>query len=175
MENTKPPYATDIIYYIAKENALARWDDKTNSFVVLNVTATKFEELETKVSSHITKIESAQVLENVAKIGDLEESINALRELLGESGSGDSSAVSIVSRIEALENNESVIAGKIETIEGKFTEIAATYQTLTKAAEEHKAITDRIDAIDGENGQIATLNTKIENLTQDGGRIDEIE
>jgi hypothetical protein len=38
-ENVNPPYATDVIYFLAKENSLIRWDDTNKKWIVLNQTA----------------------------------------------------------------------------------------------------------------------------------------
>ena len=123
-----PPYSSDVIYYIASENALVRWDgNKVNEdgeaegrFVVLNVTASEFDTAVSgmeadilanagNIGTNTTAItglrtdlgntnDTADKATAFGRIADLEAAVAALEELTG-TGSGDNS---LSSRIGAL-------------------------------------------------------------------------
>lgn len=99
-----PPYSTDVIYYIASENALVKWSGEkiaadgtktSGEFVVLNVTASEFTTAVNDLSSSIA--------ENADNITDNATDITNLRTDLGEKGAaaGDTTAFA---RIKQLEN-----------------------------------------------------------------------
>ena len=112
-----PPYSTDVIYYIASENALVKWTGETigsdgsiqsGAFTVLNVTASDFAGLTEVVSGNTGAINSLRADlgnkdENGApafdRIISLEAAVSALEEFVGSGSEGDS----LASRIAALE------------------------------------------------------------------------
>ena len=134
-----PPYSSDVIYYIASENALVRWDgNKVNEdgeaegrFVVLNVTASEFDTAVSgmeadilanagNIGTNTTAItglrtdlgntnDTADKATAFGRIADLEAAVAALEELTG-AGSGDNS---LSSRIGALETWMTTAKGEI--------------------------------------------------------------
>lgn len=174
-EATKPPYSTEVIYYLAAENALFRWDDKAKSFIILNVTATEFNDLKSTVNSHLTDIESAKIFEQVAKIDAIEGAIAALEELIGGNTEGGEGVTSLISRIDELGNNQVLILKDIEELEKNFLDIEGTYETQKNASETYKQINEKIDAISGENGLIDQLDDRLTALDKTDGRIEKIE
>ena len=62
--NVKPPFSPDVIYFIADENALVRYDVKNSKWVRLNKTA---ETMEAEIAALQASINS-----NAGKIADLE-------------------------------------------------------------------------------------------------------
>ena len=138
---TKPPYSSDVIYYLANENALIRWDSAQNEgaggFIILNVTASEFsstvasfnekigeikltetkdgksEDREVSIAEKIGNIEDANnnKISVADKFSSLETTISTLGELIGTGT--DSNATSLVDRLESLE-------GKVD-VEGTVT------------------------------------------------------
>ena len=175
---TKPPYSSDVIYYIANSNALVRWDpaakDGAGGFIVLNVTANEFAILNDQVQNHLTEIESKQVFDKVAKIDELEQAIDAVEELIGGGTSGEG-VTSIISQIEELSNNQVEINKDLEEISRTLINMEATYETKENATTERKKLSDRIDLIDGEEGTVKKLTDRVTALDKTSGRIAAIE
>lgn len=100
-----PPYSSDVIYYIASENALVKWKEKkaasgdtaatSGEFIVLNVTASEFNSTVVALSTDIAG--------NAADIAAVDSAVDALAADLGEKGAaaGDTTAFA---RIKQLEN-----------------------------------------------------------------------
>lgn len=121
-----PPYSADIIYYIADQNALVKWNGeqvaedgtiKDGKFTVLNVTAA---EMATEV---------------------------AAREALAERvTTAEGTIAGYTTTIGGIQESITTINGNIETINGNITEITKDDGTIdTKVAASAQALTAEID------------------------------
>ena len=160
--DVKPPYSEDIIYYIAANNALVKWNGETvaadgtiksGEFTVLNVTAAEFaaevaarEALGTRVGTAETTIAG-----HVTAINGLNDAIDGINdEIDGIDG--------------AIENITKVNDGIIDT------RIAAASATLT-AEINKKADASAVDTLSGTvqtlSGTVANNKTAIEKTVAD--------
>lgn len=113
--NVLPPYSEDVIYYIADENALVKWNGESigtdgtissGKFVVLNVTAAAFNSLSSDVDDIKLSIGNDTTEGTILyRIGDLEESVTEIEEFLGLSGSLEEGQKTLIQRVEYLEQN----------------------------------------------------------------------
>lgn len=178
--NVLPPYSEDIIYYIASESALVKWSGKkvtedgttktSGEFTVLNVTASEFTDAVNNLNISIagnatnigvnasnitglrTDLGTNDKTDTTAflRIKALEEAVDALEELTGTGGAGNS----LTERIKALE------AWKTETaitVSGLVTDVANHNTTI----ESH---TTKITNLETWKG---TTNTKLETIEGD--------
>lgn len=188
--NVLPPYSEDIIYYIASESALVKWSGKkvtedgttktSGEFTVLNVTASEFTDAVNNLNISIagnatnigvnasnitglrTDLGTNDKTDTTAflRIKALEEAVDALEELTGTGGAGNS----LTERIKALEDWKAETA---ITVSGLVTDVAkkadsSIVSALSERVDDHK---DRLDGIDGEidgiDGKIANIETVI--------------
>lgn len=178
--NVLPPYSEDIIYYIASESALVKWSGKkvtedgttktSGEFTVLNVTASEFTDavnnLNTSIAGNATNIGvNASNITGLRtdlgtndktdttaflRIKALEEAVDALEELTGTGGAGNS----LTERIKALEDWKAETA---ITVSGLVTDVANHNTTI----ESH---TTKITNLETWKG---TTNTKLETIEGD--------
>lgn len=145
---TKPPYASDVIYYIADQGALIRWDSVQKKFVVINVTASEFDSTVSNLSSDIataqgdinglktttqnlssalgTKDDDKSKATAFGRIKDLEEAVEALEALTG-SGSGSNS---LTERIAALENWKTTANSDITNLKSDMADVKGDITAL---------------------------------------------
>lgn len=119
-EGITPPYATDVIYYIADSNALVRYDDNSKKWIQLNVTAEDFTALKNRVTTAEGKVET------------LITDVNVLKDLIGD-GIGTDNIVDLISgldgRVGALETWKT---GTVDSaIESYGNRIGAAEQTIS--------------------------------------------
>ena len=107
----KPPYASDVIYYISSQDALVKWnptagENGTGAFVVLNVTASQFSALSQKVTTVESNLgQSTDATTKTTAFGHinrLSAAVSALEQLIG-TGSGEGT---LLNRIKNLEDNK---------------------------------------------------------------------
>lgn len=133
--NTPPPYSTDLIHFIADNNALVRWNG--SKWVQLNATADSVNEAFTDVT---------------AAIEALEESVSANAENIGKNTA-------------AIEQNKKDIATKAaqadhEALEGRVTKAEGTIATHTSQI----ATKAEQEALDATNDAVAQNAADIEAL-----------
>jgi predicted nucleic acid-binding Zn-ribbon protein len=133
--NTPPPYSTDLIHFIADNNALVRWNG--SKWVQLNATADSVNEAFTNVT---------------AAIEALEESVGANAENIGKNTA-------------AIEQNKKDIATKAaqadhEALEGRVTKAEGTIATHTSQI----ATKAEQEALDATNEAVAQNAADIEAL-----------
>lgn len=193
----KPPYSSDVIYYIADEGALIRWDAAANNnkgkFVIINVTAAEFAEAKSELAQGI--------LDNANDITALEAAVEALEALTGSSADGTSLADRIASLegrmttaegdIDKLEGEVAGLKGRMTTAEGDIDNLQADVlshgnkisaletwktNTVTPTLSDHGTrLTNaegRLDAIDGTNGALASIRGDVSGL---GTRMNAVE
>lgn len=190
----KPPYSEDVIYYIANQNALVRWDatkkseGKPNgSFVVLNVTAEEFSAVSTTVGSLNTQVttmstELTELTKEGGTIDAIQAEIDALSKFLGMSGEGEEgSASSLLDKITALENWSDEVKPTIAEIAGIKTNLGekanqSDFQTLKNNYEAHveqyvedvTGFTESLDgigeALDGVNERLGGIDNSIKDI-----------
>ena len=178
--NVLPPYSEDIIYYIASESALVKWSGKkvtedgttktSGEFTVLNVTASEFTDAVNNLNISIagnatnigvnasnitglrTDLGTNDKTDTTAflRIKALEEAVDALEELTGTGGAGNS----LTERIKALEDWKAETA---ITVSGLVTDVANHNTTI----ESH---TTKITNLETWKG---TTNTKLETIEGD--------
>ncbi len=172
-----PPYSSDVIYYIASENALVKWngakmgDGEEGRFVVLNVTAAEFDakvaELATDISDNKTNIaNNATNIEGLrtdlgeadnkgaafSRIASLENAVAALEELTG-TGSGDNS---LSARIGVLENwMNNTAKGEISELQGDMS------QAKSDISELQGDVSGLESAVEGHGTRLGTAEGKI--------------
>ena len=123
-----PPYSSEVIYYIADQNALVKWngskvtgsDKNSGEFVVLNVTASEFTAQVNSLNSSIgtntsnintlnEKVGAANAAPGTstafARIKQLENAVDALEEFVGSSSGGGSSLEDRISALESWQND----------------------------------------------------------------------
>lgn len=156
--NVLPPYSEDIIYYIASENALVKWNGETigadgtiesGKFTILNVTASEFTSKVTELAGDITtndlaiKANASDITALETALGTKEDdesaafvwlralqtSVEALEELTG-AGSG-SSGQTLSSRITALETWQTTAKEEISTNKSDITSLKSTTASHT--------------------------------------------
>ena len=191
-----PPYSSDIIYYIASENALVRWDgNKVNTdgvtegrFVVLNVTASEFstavDQITRDMSDYGSRIEKAEGnitglrddLGNTddtadkatafGRIADLEDAVAALEEFTG-TGSGDNN---LSSRIGALEDWMATAKDEIGDLQSDVSDISS--------AVEGKASIDDLNAlklrVDGHDEKFEEVDGEFTDIKADIDAINKV-
>ena len=125
-----PPYSSEVIYYIADQGALIRWDADAEKFVIINVTAAEFTAKTGELSGNIlgntnainglrAEVGTKGTDEKVAFVWlrDLQASVNALNELTGlGSGEGTSLTEQITALVGRLDN-EGGLVDRIEALE----------------------------------------------------------
>lgn len=175
-----PPYSEDVIYYIASENALVKWNGEKagangikeeGKFTILNVTASEFNTAVTDINTNKSNI--AGNTSNISglrtdlganngdagttafgRIAALESAVDALEELTGTGGSG----TSLADRITALETWKGTASTAISTLQS---DVAGHTSTLAEqggkitALETWKGTTDTA---------LAGIGTDITNL-----------
>ena len=170
----KPPYAADVIYFVADKDALIRYDAVNKKWVQLNVTAATFAALESTVSGHTESIGTIN-----SSISNLNSAVLELQELVGIS-SGEGDAESLGDRIAALENwkaNDYVtdytnLSNRIGAAKNGDTEASGVYAYVDSQIE---GVNGSINTINGSitsiNGTLDTLATKtsVETLSQTVG------
>ena len=186
MDMEKPPYASDVLYFIAKANgqdanALLHWDpnggeDGKGCFVQVNVTAAYVEALEKTVNGHTTAIQESNELitglrTDVNKnIGDIS-LLTARLDLIDGGGETTSGGLAdIINRIDDLEDavgdSESGLVKAVAEVTDKAGQnqeaIAAIQENYVKKADYN---------IDKENidNKFAAVNSAASELT---GRVD---
>ena len=123
-----PPYSSDVIYYIASENALVKWHNEKVSadgtikeegkFTILNVTASEFDSAVKSIAKNTSDISTntdninglradlgakdaeAGSVTAFARIKQLENAVDALEELTG-TGSGENSLSTRIANLES--------------------------------------------------------------------------
>lgn len=140
---TKPPYSTDVIYFIANENALVRWDG--SKWVQLNALA----DTVVSIQNSLTAL-SETVADNVTNIA--------------------TNATNIATNAAAIEQNKTDIATKaaqsdLTALEGRVTDAEA--DLLLKATKTELAATNEAVAANtaklGEHDTAIAANTKLIN------------
>lgn len=131
-----PPYSTDIIYFIANENALVRWDPNADNgkggkgaWVQLNTTAATVAELVAAVNANTTAIEN-----NADAIAANAEDIDALEAAIGADGLGG--------RVSTLETEMDTAEGKISALEGRATDAEGRLTAVEKTASDAESLAE---------------------------------
>lgn len=178
-----PPYSSDVIYYIASENALVKWtgesigaDGTINSgkFTILNVTASEFNDLSSVVVSQgadigtlSTNLGSATAAAGdttaFARIKQLENAVDALETLAGIGGGG--SGASLSDRIGALEAWQTTASGTISGLEDDVKELGSDLTELTgTVATQGQQITNLDGKIGQNTNEISTIKGNINTI-----------
>ena len=188
-DNVKPPYSTDVLYFIEKNydaakeeyqmfNALMRWDDENSKWIQINATADSFQ---------ATLEEIADIKDRVSSI---EENIGAVSKTEGgvtTPGTGILGDVEILqNKVDTLEENlgtpeekegDAVItpaSGLFATVKENADKIEALDQRLTDIDKENGRLDDVEDAIDDINTAIGGLNNRLTEIDKEGGELDQI-
>lgn len=188
-DNVKPPYSTDVLYFIEKNydaakeeyqmfNALMRWDDENSKWIQINATADSFQ---------ATLEEIADIKDRVSSI---EENIGAVSKTEGDvttPGTGILGDVEILqNKVDTLEENlgipeekegDTVItpaSGLFATVKENADKIEALDQRLTDIDKENGRLDDVEDAIDDINTAIGGLNNRLTEIDKEGGELDQI-
>lgn len=137
-----PPYSTDVIYFIADEDALFHYTSN-EGWKQLNVTASRFDALSATVTSHTGSITTIN-----NSLSTMAQDIVDLKALTG-TGTG----ISLADRIKALEDWKTVDYPK--DIEALSDRIGVKKDGETAATGVYKYVDEQITAVD----------TKVTNLT----------
>lgn len=168
--NVKPPYSTDVLYFIAKStdnktdyNALVRWDGK--KWIQLNVTADTFALLETAVSNNATNIsKNTTAIENNA---------TDITNLKAWQTTTDATLLGYGTNLNTLNEWKSNTTTTLNNLSGTVDSHGTAIGSLQDAEESHN---DRIKAIEdwqpGINSSISTLTNNYSNVD---GRVKVIE
>lgn len=199
-EATKPPYSADVIYYIADQSALIRWDDSAKKFLVINVTAAEFTAKAAELSGSIVanansisglrnEVGTKGADEKVAFVWlrDLQNAVNALNELTGiGDGEGESLTEQIaalvgrlddegglVDRIEALESWKTDAAADILDHEGRVTILETNMGTRADGeAAVYPWLNSLQDSVDNHETRLDAIDGESGSIATINGRID---
>lgn len=193
-EGVEPPYSSDVIYYIADQGALIRWDGE--KFVIINVTAKEFTEktaelaadilgntnaiggLNTTVADHESRIGAAVEGDKKTAAFDwlraLQVSVDALNALTGLGGGEGTTSLAeqidaLAGRVKPLEDWKNTAASDLTKHGNRLNALEGWKDTTVDPAltDLDKRLDDaesRLNAIDGENGTIAAANGRIDGL-----------
>lgn len=199
-EATKPPYSTDVIYYIADQGALIRWDDSADKFLVINVTAAEFTAKSAELSGSITananaisglrgEVGTKETDEKTAFVWlrDLQDAVDALNELTGL-GSGEGASLTeqlnalvgrlddeggLVDRIEALESWKTDAAADILDHEGRVTTLETNMGTRAEGeAAVYPWLNSLQDSVDDHETRLDAIDGENGSIAAANGRID---
>lgn len=161
-DNVKPPYSTDVLYFIEKDkdgnvfNALMRWNGTT--WVQINATAEAFQSALNRIKDTEDKLDAVE-----GEVDGLTISVNTLTGLLG---------------VPEVKEGETVT----QEATGLFAQVKTNTENIATNAADIAALTERMDAVDGEDGEIANLkdsvkdvSDRLELLDKEDGKIAEIE
>ena len=147
-----PPYSSDVIYYIASEDALVKWTGETigtdgtiesGKFTVLNVTASDFNALSANVNTLVTKIGSA----SDSNDNTVWEELESLADLIDAASRPEGNTNSVWVQLNKLASDIDVLSG------GAGNSLSALNEKI------EKEIKDRGDADTAINGLINGLST----------------
>lgn len=143
---TKPPYSTDVIYFIAEKNALVRFDGE--NWVQLNTTAADALALENLITTNANNISA-----NTTAIGTNTQAIASHKTLI-EKLREDVNAKATQTAFDALEDRVEANEGDIKTLQG---------QMANKA--ESSKVTEIETQVGTNTGAIATLTGNLNTLS----------
>ena len=148
-----PPYSTDIIYFIANENALVRWDANADNgkggkgaWIQLNTTATDVNNAVAALTAAVNK-NAGDIKDNSDAIAENAKDIAALETAVGAEGLGG--------RVSALEaalgvdsGSENSVSARLDAVEGEITDAKSRLDVVEKSVEDvEKVAADNQDAI----------------------------
>lgn len=189
MDMEKPPYASDVLYFIAKANgqdanALLHWDpdggeDGKGCFVQVNVTAAYVEALEKIVNNNTKAIQqSSELITGLrtdvdANTDDIALLTARLDLIDGGSGTTSGGLADILNRIDALEgtvgNNESGLVKAVADVTDKADQnqeaIAAIQENYVKKTDynsDKEVIDNKFAAV---NSAASALTDRVDTLT----------
>lgn len=164
-----PPYSEDVIYFIAKENALFRYTGE--EWKQLNVVASEFDNLDATVKGHVTSISNIN-----NSLITIVQDINNLKALTG-TGNGSS----LADRIKALEDWQA--ADYLTDINALSDRIGVKKDGETAATGVYKYVDEQITAVDTKIKTVqnaltgkadkSELNTLSGTVTTQGEKIDD--
>lgn len=195
----KPPYSEDVIYYVASEGALIRWDKNFDNgegkekgkFLIINVSADEFNSNVNRIDSEISgaKNRISTVETGLGTIGEeedaafvwlrkLQTAVDALEELTGIDGSEGGS--SLADQISALVGDLDKVderLGAVETwkstadttIAGHTNDIAGLKSHVTT----YEAKVNTLETtVSGHGSRLDLIDGKAGKIAQVNGRID---
>ena len=148
-----PPYSTDIIYFIANENALVRWDANADNgkggkgaWIQLNTTATDVNNAVAALTAAVNK-NAGDIKNNGDAIAENAKDIAALETAVGADGLGG--------RVSALEaalgvdsGSEDSVSARLDAVEGEITDAKSRLDSAEKNIEDVENLAaDNQDAI----------------------------
>lgn len=173
-DGPKPPYSTDVVYFIAAENALVRFDDVANKWVQLNTTANKLieelakrDELITANAGAIDAINAA-LETNTENIGKNAEAIATLRTDLTEDIEDLDERLGVAEEslnTKAAQADLEELSGRVDAHDTALESINGALDTKA-SAEDLTKLTERVST---NETNIGTLQTDLGNLTTDVG------
>lgn len=151
--NVVPPYSSDVIYYIASENALVKWNGESigadgsiasGKFTVLNVTASDFNALSNNVNTLASKVGSAT---DVTNDNTVWEELESLADLIDVASRPDGNTNSVWVQLNKLASDIDALSG------GSGNSLSALNEKI------NQEITDRKAADTAINKSISDLST----------------
>ena len=151
----KPPYSSDLVYFIANENAFVRWDpNKKNAdgeteagWIQLNATV---DNLNTVISA---------VNANSKAIGELEEQIVDLAGKVGAPAEGTTAATGLFKEVADLKTSDIGLQKSIDELDGRLDTAEGDIGTLKNQTAEIPGIKTQVADLEA---QIAGLDNKVD-------------
>ena len=166
-----PPYSTDLIYFIAEQNALVRWNGK--EWVQLNTTLNASQEIANAVNTHTEEISnlSESIIENTRNIatnteniatntGNIAkntEDIDLLKNIIGE---GTDVGSGLIDRISTLESDLQEAQEDIKDISETIITFPDNYVSKTV----HEQDITNINNIIGDDNTNGTIKYRVKQL-----------
>ena len=180
IDEVAPPYSTDIIYFIAADNALVRWDGK--EWIQLNLPAKTIEDAINQLTNAVTKnaediaANKTSIEANADAIAANAEDIKALQDAIG----GGDAEGTVLDRIDTLEGEMDTaqedigtLKTDVGTLKGSMTNVQkdiGDLQTSVGAnADSITAVSGRVTTLEGEmdiSGLKTRVGTAESNITQ---------
>lgn len=123
---TKPPYSTDVIYFIAKSNALVRWNGE--KWIQLNETADGVKAIVTELQGKIDEL-SGKVTTAEGKINTLTENLASLTTEVGTKAT----AAALTEEVSRAKAAEKALTDDVAALKTADTDIKASIKTNADA------------------------------------------
>ena len=177
-----PPYSTDLIYFIAEQNALVRWNGK--EWVQLNTTLNTSQEIVDAVNTHTGEIKDLSdaiiantekitkniediaangqsILTNTENIAANTEDINLLKNIIGE---GTDVGSGLIDRISTLESNLQDAQGDINDVSDAVTNLNTNLTDNYVLKTTHEQDINNINNTIGDDNLNGTVKYRIKQL-----------
>ena len=148
-----PPYSTDIIYFIANENALVRWDANADNgkggkgaWIQLNTTAADVNSAVATLTAAVNK-NAGDIKNNGDAIAENAKDIAALEAAVGDDGLGGRvSALEVALGVDSGAENS--VSARLDAVEDEITDAKSRLDSAEKNIEDvEKLAADNQDAI----------------------------